>query len=566
MTLNSVIRTAEHSLEIFTAGIQVAGQNVSNANTPGYIREELNLVAGDSYRKGDLIFGTGVRAEGIVQQIDKFLETRIHAANGDVSASAAREAIYKQLEAEIRELGDSDLSTSLSNFLAAIHDVVNQPESAPLRQLMLQQGQQFAGDVANLRYRLDNLRARQTVAIDSLVKEANTLIQKIHNLNPQIVQLEAGGTIPSDAGALRSQRYDALNRLSQIIPIKFTERKDGSVEVFTNNDTLILGSMVQTLETIPAVDRGVQVQTVRLSKTHSLILQNATGGELKGIVDGRDQILGGFVDELDRYAAAVIGEFNRIHSSGEGLIGFDSVTATNAVDNTTAALNAAGLDFPPQHGSFQLKVTNKISGLTETTTINVDLDGIGSDTSLEDLRAALDAVDNVSATITPKGFLQIDAGSDYELTFSGDTSGVLASLGINTFFTGHDSTTIGINPAVAADHRLLATGQGGGPSDSRNVELLADFNRTPLASLDGLGLTEFYEETVSSVAQQSASETAVTDGLRTFQQSLLNQREQFSGVSLDEEAVKVLQFQHSFQAAARLISTVDELFTTLLQL
>lgn len=566
MGLNAALAMSGRALEVFTAGIQVSGQNVANASTPGYIRDELSLEANTPYRSGALVFGTGVLASGIVQQIDKFLETRIHTANTDLNTASSREAIFKQLEAEIGELGDGDLSTSLSGFLAAIQDVVNQPESAPFRQILLDRGAQFAQDIGYLRSRIDELRSTQTVAVDGLVQEANELIKKIDDLNPKIARLENSGLIKSDAGALRTQRYTALNRLSEILPIRFREREDGGVDVFTSNDYLILGGTIQTLETFPTVDRGVQVQSVQLSKTKSVISSNATGGAIRGIIEGRDQILGGFVDELDKFTASIIQEFNRIHTSGEGLEGYTSVTAQNFVVDPTAVLNTPsnGLNFLPSHGSFQLKVRNKITGLTETTTVTIDLDGIGADTTLNSLRASIDGINNISASITTNGNLQIDADPNFEIRFADDTSGVLSSLGINTFFSGFDSQTIAVNPAIAANQNLIATGQGGGPSDSRNAALLAEFSRIPASGLNGLSLDEFYELTITAVGQASAAETSITDGLRGFQESLFSQREQFSGVSVDEEAIKILQYQHSFQAAARMISTIDELFTVLL--
>ena len=137
MSLNGTISMAGRALEVFSTGIQVSGQNIANANTPGYIREELQLEPSGSYRRGSLILGTGVMPDGVQQQIDLYLEVRLHGANTDASASAARESIFKQLEAEIAELGDADLSTSLNNFLGALNDVANNPESASARQIAI---------------------------------------------------------------------------------------------------------------------------------------------------------------------------------------------------------------------------------------------------------------------------------------------------------------------------------------------------------------------------------------------------------------------------------------------
>ena len=101
MGLNSALSTATRSLQVFSAGIEVAGQNIANAGTPGYIREELILDPNQPYARGRLVFGTGVLATGIQQQIDVFLETRIHTANSDASAAGARDSIYRQLQSEI---------------------------------------------------------------------------------------------------------------------------------------------------------------------------------------------------------------------------------------------------------------------------------------------------------------------------------------------------------------------------------------------------------------------------------------------------------------------------------
>jgi flagellar hook-associated protein 1 len=564
MGLNAALATAGRSLELFTTGIQVAGQNIANATTPGYIRESLLLDANLPYRQGSLILGTGAMPVGVRQQIDRFLETRLHVASSDFAAARAREGIYKHLEGIVGELGEADLSTSLNNFLAAIHDVTNQPEVAAYRQIAVQQGLQLAGDIATQRRSIDEVRNAQSGKVVDLVKEANELIDQIQELNAQISKLEIAGLLKSDAGGLRTQRYNALNRLSEIIPIRAVENPDGSVNVFSGTDYLILAGTTQHFETLAEVDRGVQVQYVRLSSTGTNM--SHVGGELRGVIEGRDLVLGGYVDQLDGYAAHIIAEFNRIHASGEGLTGFTTVTGTYRIDDPAAALNAAGLAFPPTHGSFQLKVTNSNSGLTETVSIAVNLDGIGPGTSLEDLRAAIDAVPHLSATITIDGRLKIDAATHFEFRFAEDDSGVLAALGINTFFTGSDSISIGVNAAVAQDQRLFASSQGGGPSDNRNAVELAQFADRALAGLNGLSLDSYYDQMISSLAQSSASETAIAQGFGGFRDSLLSQREQYSGVSLDEEAVLLLEFQRAYQASARMISIIDELYATLLSM
>ncbi|MGZ0167701.1 MAG: flagellar hook-associated protein FlgK [Planctomycetales bacterium] len=565
MSLTAALATASRALEVFSTAVQVSSGNIANANTPGYIREELTLSSENPYQRGGLIVGAGVKATAVRQAIDQFLETRIHSTNAEAQAAGARESIYTQLEGQLRELGDQDLSSRFSSFLSAINEVVNQPEQGPLRNSIISEGELLVSDITNLRNRVDQLRANQTVRIDNLVDEANNLIDEVADLNLKITKLESNGLLASEAGGLRTQRYTALNRLSEIIPVQFNEQPNGNVDVYSGSEYVLFSGHRQHIETATIEDRGLNVEVVQFTQTHSQFPQ--AGGEIRGVVDGRDEILGAFVDDLDQLAGGLISAFNRIHSSGEGLEGYSTITSTSRVDDPNSVLSDVEFPGTINHGSFELKVTNKQTGITQVEVIRIDLDGIGGDdTSLEDLRASIDSAANVSATITTTGELKLEAGPDFELRFAGDTSGALAALGINTFFTGSSSADIGINSLIKDNQNLLATGQGAGPSDNRNVLQLATVLEQPLDQLAGTGIEDFYQNVVSGIAQGTSAEKAKAAGLQQFRQSLLSQREQFSGVSLDEEAVRLIEFQQAYAASARVIRSVDELFDILVNL
>ncbi|TWU11601.1 flagellar hook-associated protein FlgK [Symmachiella macrocystis] len=566
MGLNSALAIAGRSLEVFTTGIEVAGNNISNANTPGYIRERLYLSPSQGTKKGALVVGGGVLVDGIRQEIDKYLETRIHTSSSDFYGSQQREDIYKQLEATVNELSDGDLSTGLNEFLGKIQDFANQPEVSAVAQIAVQQGVEFAREIADMRARFNDQRSSLGVKVTDLVNEANVLIDRIGELNRKITETEAGGLLNSDAGGLRTERYNAMNRLAEIIPIRAVERETGYFDIFVGPDHLVLQGEVQHLETEVSVDREAQVLNVKVEGSISDL--PGTSGELNGVIDGRDQILGGFIDELDTYTQNIIFEFNKIHASGQGTEGFDSVAGTYSVEDTAASLDAAGLAFAPEHGSFEVIVENKLTGARETTTIQIDLDGInpGPNTSLDSLRTDLDAISNVTATLTPDRRLELEADSNYEIYFANDDSGTLAALGINTFFTGSSSSDIAVNQAVLEDTSKFAVAQGGGSGDGSNALKLAKFIENPVEALGQLNLDDYYDGMISELAQNSASETAVRQGFESFRNSLVTQKQQFSGVSLDEEAIKVMELQRSYQMAARLIGVIDELLSTLVSL
>ncbi|HTN02096.1 MAG TPA: flagellar hook-associated protein FlgK, partial [Planctomycetaceae bacterium] len=462
-------------------------------------------------------------------------------------------------------LGEGDLSNQFNTLMGQLQSVVNQPENASLRTAFVESGEQFATAVTQLRLKLTDLQNSQNDQLKSRVDEANTLIQKIKTLNPQIGQLEANGLGRNDAGALRVERMNAINRLSELMPIRAIERPSGSVDLYSGSDYLLLDGQVQKLNLfVDTRENGLQGLQVQLSQTRSILTTG--GGEIRGTIEERDKILGGFVTQLDEWAGAFINEFNKIHASGEGVAKFTDVTGVTHLYDSTSPLSTAGLPFPPKHGSFEIKTVNQATGITETAQIGIDLDGIGTDTSLTDLKNAIDAVPNLTATITTDGRLRIASAAGYEFSFSNDTSGVLASLGINTFFTGSSSGDIGVNQVVVDDPRYLATGRGGGPSDNSNAVALAQLPDVKHSSLGGSTLPQFFEQITGGIVQGAAAEDALAQGSENFRSSLTTQREQTSGVSLDEETIIMMQLQRNYQAAARIVTTVDQLLSTLLQI
>ena len=576
MALNAAMATAARSLEVFQTGIEVAGQNVANANTPGYVREELNIDSGRDYRVGRIVKGTGSNLTGIRLAVDTYLEQRVHAANSDLANSQTRSNAYLALEGVVKELGSSDVSTRVNELLGALNNFASEPTLGGLRELVLTQGRELADAIGGLSDQVTRVRNAYDTRLEATVTEANELIDNIHELNVSIVKLEGGGTYHSDAGSLRSERLAALDRLSEIVTINVDEFPDGRIDVRAGDDYLVQYGGTKHYETIPlsarydVADRPEHERGYKFVQIAENGSQNLPeGGELSGLISARDDVLGGFLADLDDYAAAFIQEFNRVHAGGSGTAAFTEVTADFGATDTTAVLNdpAAGLDFVPRHGSFDIVVQDATTGVGVTTTIAVDLDGIGgNDTTLDDLTAAVDVVAGINASLDADGRLSIVSDAGREFRFDGDSSGVLATLGINTFFSGKDAASIAVNDVLVRDPQKLASGRGGGPGDARNAVALIELMDRPVDSAGGQTLDAAYETLVFGVAQNSRAERNDAEGFAGFHDSLQSQREQYSGVSIDEETVKIMQYQHSYQAAARVLSTVDELMQILINL
>jgi flagellar hook-associated protein 1 FlgK len=229
------------------------------------------------------------------------------------------------------------------------------------------------------------------------------------------------------------------------------------------------------------------------------------------------------------------------------------------------------LAFTPVGGHFEVLIHNKgaANSLTQTTRIDIKLNGFDDDTTLASLVEQLDAIDGISASVTVTGQLHIAADSrDTEFAFSGDTSGVLAALGMNTFFTGSTAASIGVNDEVKGIDNAgkFAASVGGIGQDSENALKLAAFMDQPIDSANGATLGDIYNQLIIEITQGSAVAKSVADGFRTFEGSLEGQAQAVSGVSIDEEAVKMLTLQRIYQASAKFIQTISELLDLLTQL
>ena len=565
MSLYSSIQLANNSLRAAQVGLQVVGQNIANVNTPGYIREEVFLAPAATQQIGDLALGLGVDVKGVVQKVDEFLEQRLRTSESDVAGAETREQSYRTLEGLIGELTDTDLSTSMTNFINSIHEVLNQPESVSVRNLAVLQGQTLAGDISRLAERVRTSQKDLNTRIVSVAQEINRLTSDIRDMNIRIAEVEGGGLSNSDAVGLRDQRQLALTQLAKLIDINVKEQPSGGVSVIVGGDFLVLEGELREVEAKLETVDGLPVASVQIIETKSNL--DISSGELAGLMTSRDDVLTGFLQNLDQLAQSLIFEFNRVYSQGQGLTGYEQITSEHAVDDITAALDAAGLPFSPVNGSFQIKVSSQQTGLTQTTDIFVDLNGLDGDTSLEDLVAEIDAVDGVSARLTIDG--RIDIQNDtatHTFAFANDTSGVLAALGVNTFFSGRGALNMGVQQTVADDPAKFAASLTGVGVDSSNALELASFLDRPLESENGATILFAYDRMVGGVTQGSTVASSVAEGFRSFRDSLKAEQLSVSGVSLDEEAVRMIQYQRAFQASAKFISVVDDLLGILINI
>ena len=565
MSIFGSIQMAGNTLQAMEIGLHVVGNNIANANTPGYIREKVLYVPAPVQKLGNLTLGLGVEIAGIVQNIDTFIEDRLRGVAGDRASSEIQEKVYRDLESIIGELSDTDVSTQLTNFFNSIEEVVDQPEEMSVRNLAVQAGKALATTINTLNRRVTTAYEEFGIEVNNLTTEINTLTEQVRKLNVQIVSLEGGNPTASQAGALRSQRGVALKRLAEIADVSVTENPVGAVNVTVGGELLVFEGTAREVKTAYATTNGRPTASIQFVENNSPL--QVSGGELHGIYEARDRIVGGFLDRLDNFASALAFEFNKVYSQGQGATGFQSVTSQESVSDPAIALDEAGLAFTPVNGQFKLQVYNTATKLTETHTIKVDLDGLQDDTTLASLVSQLNGVTGVSAQVTSDNKLKITAASaETRLAFADDSSGLLAAIGVNTFFTGSSAATLAINDVVASDGSKFAASNAGIGVNVENGLRLVALHDEGLASLSGSSITGLYDQLINETAQGATVAGSLTEGFKVFEQTLQANAQAVSGVNLDEEAIDMIMLQRTYQASARYISTLSELMDILVSL
>lgn len=565
MSLFGSIQLANNALFAAQTGLQVTGNNIANAGTPGYMRQQMVTTPAPTQMVGNLPIGLGVQVKAIVQSADRFLNERLRGATSDLSQSQTQADTYVELESIIGELSDTDLSTSFNKFFASIQNVLNQPSDNTLRNLAAVQGGLLTDDIRRLSDRVSGLSNTVNTEVASMAGDINALLKEVATLNARITITEGGGLSASDAVGLRDQRETALSKLAEMISIRTVEQEDGSVTVFAGGDYLVSqGDYREVSVSYESKDAGAPTY-LHIADFDSTL--SVSSGKLAGLYAARDDIIKGFVGRLDNLSRTLTFEFNKLYSSGQGLRGYDELVSESAVADGGAPLDQAGLPYTPVNGSFQVLVKNTRTGATVRTDIPVNLNGLDDDITLDQLVTKLNSIEGISADVTSDRHLRIRSDApELEFGFANDTSGLLASLGVNTFFSGTSSSDIGVNSVVRDDPSTFAASLGGFGEDADNAMILAEFGDRPLESQNNSSLIELYDSMINETTQASAVTQSVTDGFRTFQQTLESQQLGITGVSIDDEVVKMITYQRIYQASARFIAAIGELMDTLVNL
>ena len=564
MSLNTSLLIGRSAILSSQAAMNIAGNNMANAATPGYHRQIGLLSPGRSAAIGrNQFIGTGVNLTSVHRAVDVALQARLRGAISDEMSAQIDYNFLSAIETLQNELTGNDLSSRLSAFFNSFSELANNPTDHAMRSVVLQEGASLAEHISSLREEYGTIRNEVDRSMGVSVDLANGVLDQIAMLNTQIAQAEGAGG--GEASSLRDQRDQLINEVSQYFEVTTVEQPNGAVDILVNSVPVVLAGE----------SRGIELRTVNGENGSEVSIRvrddgttlDIDSGSVGALLRQRADTVDPAINAIDEFANQLIFQVNNLHAQGTGTIGRSVIEGLMGVADPSANLNsdAAGVPWTMSNGTFQLHVIHAETGERVTYQVAIDPETMSLDDVAAQINTAL-GVENMTASVSPNGELKFEASGGYEIAFSEDDTGVLAALGMNAFFSGSDGSTIAVDQTLLDNPSLLAISSDfteGGNGIALSLVALQD---VAVDELNGASLREFWQAKVSDHAVRTRTAGTRLESNQLVRASIDAQNQSVSGVSLDEEAIDLMTLQRQFQAAARFITVIDEMMETLISI
>ncbi len=540
---------AQSGLSTAMLAMNVVGNNLNNAYTPGYSRQSLIFGEAGGRTTGYGFFGYGVKTDGVQRAYDGFINNQMRNISSEYSALGSRYQQFSQID---DMLGDdtSNISVSLGNIFGALEKMSSDPANPAARQEALSQFKAISYQYNSNSSTLAGLEKSTNTLINQTVSDVNSYAKQLANLNEQIGKIYAQtGTLPAD---LLDQRDLVLGQLGDLVGVKVNEDTgNGRVDVtMANGMPLVNGDRAYSLEASASPEEPSKtiVSYVDAAGNKMPIDESKfTQGQLGGLFKFRNEDLVDARNQLNQLALQMANKFNEVNHAGydrNGDQGGDIFT----IADPTAITNRNNVG----DGTLDVSFTD----ISQVVAQDYDITFKGPGASDWEVKTS------DGRTITPT------IGSNGELEFDG--------ISISPQGTPQPGDSFKLNPADNAagklkvaidDGDLIAASSSSDPSDESNNENIKDLIAIKDARLIGNGtLSEAYASLVSSVGSSMSSlkGNAATTG--KAYDAIAEQQQSVAGVDLQQEMINLQMFNQYYQANAQVLQTAVDIFDTLLSL
>ena len=617
MGLSQALSSALAGVNTTQQSLSVIAGNVANSNTPGYVEETASQVAVAISGQP----GAGVDVAGINRDLNTLLQGQLWTETSGSSYADTSSQIYQQLQ---QIYGTPGTSTSFdaiyNNFTTALQGLSSNPASASQQNAVIGAAQSLTQNLNSMTSTIQQLRTQAEQGISTGVQTANTALQQIAQINNQ---LEAASD-DSATASLEDQRDQDITQLAQLMNVTVVRNPDNQISIFTGNgQQLVAGPQASQLSfsnsgtlsptslysANPSQDAAGTITLTSLGGTTTdLIAEGAIqSGQLGAYVQMRDSILPQAQNQLDELANQMSQGLSNQTTTGTAVTsgsqaGFNvdvgAVVPGNSVqlsytdssnvthNLTIVSLGQGGtlpLQISPPNSNNQIIGINFSGGMSSAvsqlnTAFGTNLQFANpSGTVLQVLNASgsSNVVNSLSATATATSLTGGSAPLPLFTAGGQPITGVLTSTGSQT--TGL-AGTIAVNPALTISPSSLvayAANTSAGDPTRPNFMLNQLTSATLTFSPDtGIGtaqapyaanLVNYMSQLVSQQSQASNAATNLQQGQDTVLSALQQRFNDQSGVNIDTEMSNLIALQNAYSANARVMSVVQQMMSTLLQ-
>lgn len=501
------LEVAKRGMFAQQGALSTTAHNVANANTPGYTRQRVNFEQTDPYPAPSLNrpnipgqMGTGVEA-GTVQRVrEGFLDVQYRTENNKLGYWESRANALEKMEEIMNEPSDTGLSVTLDRFWQSLQDLAVNPTNAGARSVVRERGIAVAETFNYLSSSIKSIQGDLKNELDVSVKEINSIASQINNINKQISEIEPHGYLPND---LYDERDRLLDQLSSLATIKVSNTPSGG-----NALEIAEGSM--TVEIVD--DNGKVLGTLVDGKSKRInelaVGYNKDNGLVESIEIGSKEL-----NVLDFNSTGKISSF--IDSYGYTYTSGDSVFEKGLYPDMLANLDVMAFEFAEQFNTVH--------------------------------REGWSISDYNDGEHTPIDFFTFgDANID-----NNNYKGAASLFYVSQDIINSTDTIAAAYPDSTGEINL---------GNSENALRLAEVKNKTL-SIDGntTSFQNFYEGVIGGMAVDAQEAERLTANSGVLRDAVDQRRQSVSAVSLDEEMTNMIQFQHAYNASARMITMQDEI-------
>ena len=576
--LSNTLNTARVGMLANMTEIDIIGHNVANANNPDYRRQVGYLETTNPIPSNTGPRGTGVQVSRVESLYDRFLFRQVNHEKSNQGMWESLAGGLDSVERVFNDLEGNGLAQQMAEFWGAWEDLANQPEGGVERETLTGKSRVLSATLNSMGEDLNFQRQVLNSYFNKGVTDINQMADSLGEMNQAILESEINGGQNND---LRDKQLALLSDLSELVDIDYNEDNTGQLNIMLQGGKpLVLGSEVYHLKSL-ADDQG---DYHAYFGNEGVPIDDLLGsGKMKGWVDARDSLIQA-QDDLNRMASSLIFNVNQAHFQGYNLDGetsttfFDhrielavgqdnegSASISFAADPTSAeAPEGIAWGTLANYDDFEIRFTGDHvdgSGVKDFVIVNTTT-GVELDSSRYEIDDAVPADGELIISFNDTDNTTPDKGYRLKLGFgAGEEPRKNDTFKLS--FGMHASRSVAVNSALEnPDKVAISDNYFEVPGNNKIALQIAQLQHQQV--VDGrYTFSESYTSLVNRVGSASYTAQSRQNQSKMVLDQLNIREESVSGVSIDEEMVNLIKFQQSYQATARMVSTVDELMQVL---